>query len=148
MERTGMIPMNLKNTDPILHQTNITLLNETTDLNGKRTHLDAKYIERKNLQGLYNHFVDVKQQESISTKIDNLVSQSVSLNDINNQMRDKNQEYHSYKHTMAGVDTGLAIVRDENGRLSDMNSMMDNTNGDLRANLQPHEGKKIPRKVR
>jgi len=148
MERSLMIPMNLKNTDPILNQTNETLLTESQDLNAQRSHLDNNFISRKNNSGLYSHFVDVSEQNKIVTNIENIINENANLNDINNHMREKNLEYSSYKNTMAEVDDSLAIVRDENLRVSQMNILLDDKNCELKNNLKPFEGRKLPRKVR
>merc|ERR1739845_207611 len=77
-------------------------------------------------------------------KIENIINENANLNDINNQMREKNLEFSSYKNTFAEVDDNLAIVRDESHRTSQMNVLMDDKNSELRSNLKPFEGRKLP----
>merc|ERR1711862_475787 len=98
MERSLMIPMNLQKTDPVLNQTNNTLLAESQELSASRASLDNNFVNRKNLQGLYDHFVDVSDQNKIISKIENIINENANLNDINNQMREKNLEFSSYKN--------------------------------------------------
>lgn len=100
------LPLDIGKSDPILAQTYSSLCNSTVT-NGNLTK-GARDLRSTNtiLRNATQEIVQIKDAETITATIERLISKNVELNDLNNDMRSKNEELRNDCNTLACVYLG------------------------------------------